>query len=49
MVPKINQTFISNFRLFERLVRIVSNLMKNDLRENEIQENKLKRINTKFI
>lgn len=49
MVPKINQTFISNFRLFERLVRIVSNLVKNDLRENEIQENKLKRINTKFI
>ena len=49
MVPKINQTFISNFRLFERLVRIVSNLVKNDFRENEIQENKLKRINTKFI
>lgn len=49
MVPKINQTFISNFKLFERLVRIVSNLVKNDLRENEIQENKLKRINTKFI
>ena len=43
MVSKINQTFISNFRLFERLVRIASNLVKNGLRENEIQENKLKR------